>query len=628
MDPATDWTDGQIGAGLDFDGVDDYVDLTSLDFTSIANENAMTFGGWVKITGDITAADYTMGGNYDGHVTTAAFVLYSDYGGDGVGWRAGVADSNGFVDGVLTSTARDTTKQDTWQHIIMTWDGIDLKLYVDGTLDDTASGSLSINDVDYTAIGRQGVYDAKNMQGQIDEVRIYNRALSEGEIERLYKLTRPKIKAPTRDGLVGYWSMEEGSGTQVGDMSGNGNHGTMQNMDPATDWVTGKYGQGLDFDGSDDYVDANIPEISSVPLSVSFWMKPNDGTWRSILKISDGGLNVCSFGFDGTVNRYKFKMDADGDDTSIADTLNSLNKWVHVTATVTDEEVRLYRNADLRGTSSWPKTMNLNVLNIGDSPLASDLFQGKIDEVRIYNRALSEGEIETLYESGQAKLNSSQTDRLTDGLVGMWSFDGPDIAGTTAYDRSSGANHGTLTNGPQKTIGKVGQGLDFDGVDDNVTISANSAFEFGEAENWSVSLWTKYTDSNCNGNKVAVGRYNGRQWWIGCQGSEIAGGTLRDSDGVQQNFEGTTLLNDNQWHHLLLTVTRRVDNDRIDFYVDGNHEKNENPDFTGNFDIGADLFFGTFTGSDYLWSGQIDEARIYNRALSEDEIQRLYNMGR
>ena len=67
-------------------------------------------------------------------------------------------------------------------------------------------------------------------------------------------------------------------------------------------------------------------------------------------------------------------------------------------------------------------------------------------------------------------LNQSQNDLVTNGLVGLWSFNGDDISGTTAYDRSSGGNNGTLTSGPTAVKGKVGQALSFDGTDDYVSI--------------------------------------------------------------------------------------------------------------------------------------------------------------
>src|SRR3990167_5976240 len=62
---------------------------------------------------------------------------------------------------------------------------------------------------------------------------------------------------------------------------------------------------------------------------------------------------------------------------------------------------------------------------------------------------------------------------LNSGLVGYWSFDGKDMAGNTAYDRSGQNNNGTLTNGPTRTIGKIGQGLSFDGRNDVIDAGTN-----------------------------------------------------------------------------------------------------------------------------------------------------------
>jgi hypothetical protein len=59
------------------------------------------------------------------------------------------------------------------------------------------------------------------------------------------------------------------------------------------------------------------------------------------------------------------------------------------------------------------------------------------------------------------KVNKTATSSLTSGLVGYWTFDGADVSGTTATDRSGSGNNGTLTNGPTKAIGKIGQGLSF-----------------------------------------------------------------------------------------------------------------------------------------------------------------------
>ena len=90
---------------------------------------------------------------------------------------------------------------------------------------------------------------------------------------------------------------------------------------------------------------------------------------------------------------------------------------------------------------------------------------------------------------------ASQNQKLTNGLVGLWSFDGADMAGTVAYDRSGQGNNGTLTNGPSKAIGKIGQGLQFDGVDDRVPSGTSANFDFTYASSkFTWSGWIRPDD--------------------------------------------------------------------------------------------------------------------------------------
>src|SRR5919109_3965900 len=71
-------------------------------------------------------------------------------------------------------------------------------------------------------------------------------------------------------------------------------------------------------------------------------------------------------------------------------------------------------------------------------------------------------------------VNAPRSLGLTNGLVGWWTFDGSDISGVQAYDRSGNGNRGILTSGPTRTIGKIGQGLQFDGVNDYVSGPSSS----------------------------------------------------------------------------------------------------------------------------------------------------------
>src|SRR5712671_6332926 len=74
---------------------------------------------------------------------------------------------------------------------------------------------------------------------------------------------------------------------------------------------------------------------------------------------------------------------------------------------------------------------------------------------------------------------------LNSGLVGNWSFNQADLAGVIAYDRSGNANNGTLTNGPKQAIGKIGQGLSFDGTNDYVATTN----EINSSGDFTLSMW-------------------------------------------------------------------------------------------------------------------------------------------
>ena len=87
------------------------------------------------------------------------------------------------------------------------------------------------------------------------------------------------------NGLVGYWPCAAGGGLTAFDMSGYGNHGTLTNMDPGSDWVVGEKGRALDFDGTDDYVDAG--DVSGVLSLASPWTLATTGTLGALPNADD-----------------------------------------------------------------------------------------------------------------------------------------------------------------------------------------------------------------------------------------------------------------------------------------------------------------------------------------------------
>ena len=210
---------------------------------------------------------------------------------------------------------------------------------------------------------------------------------------------------------------------------------------------------------------------------------------------------------------------------------------------------------------------------------------------------------------------------LTHGLVGHWTFDGSDISGTRAKDRSGLNNHGTLTSGPTVVSGKIGQALQFDGVDDDVRVTDSNSISLGN-QNLSFSIWAYNTNRNLFEAPAVFGKTNGADYdytlRISNNGiSDAQYSVFQDADITPATGTGPKW---NEWQHLAVVKNGTT----VSVYADGV--------FSGsgtvtNTDSNGDIYIGSLAGGNYF-KGQIDDVRLYNRALSAGEVQRLYNQGR
>ncbi|NQE53322.1 hypothetical protein C5S29_06990 [ANME-1 cluster archaeon GoMg3.2] len=200
---------------------------------------------------------------------------------------------------------------------------------------------------------------------------------------------------PSEGGLVGYWNFNEGSGNIAYDSSGSGNDGTIH----GATFVSGISGQALSFDGKDDYVSAPVDINPTVmpQMTITAWVRADDDSGGTIVSHDNGG-------FDRTID-----IDTRGGGKGwsvfsgswvVGYSPVTIGEWFFLAAVYDQsaETVKLYVNGALISEEKGKLGSGWDYINIGKNPSFGDYFSGTVDEVMIYNYALSADEINALYD--------------------------------------------------------------------------------------------------------------------------------------------------------------------------------------------------------------------------------------
>ena len=216
---------------------------------------------------------------------------------------------------------------------------------------------------------------------------------------------------------ISYWKFDEGSGTLAADLGTSGFSGNI--VGPV--YTTGKYGNALSFDGTNDYVTlAGTTAYDNMgAITISAWINPastgENGKGRILAK--SAGTNLPSMGWsfyltNEVTNGIKFAVDhtsAHLEHASVANAI-TLNQWQFVAVTwdgsATAANAHIYVNGNEVGYSVADNAVGTRAsdigkaLYIGNNPALSRTFKGNIDDVKVYNRVLSASEITNLYSNG------------------------------------------------------------------------------------------------------------------------------------------------------------------------------------------------------------------------------------
>jgi hypothetical protein len=631
MSTTTSPTIGKIGQALKFNGTSSYISVPNSSFVSPAS---ITISFWFKQPS--LDASTIMG------------LVNKDVGSIGPPYALQIAANSRALTFLVTNSANaaftissSNLTLGVWHHAVGIFNSATqtMTLYIDGA--QASSGAAS--DIGATSgnlnIGQQKAGFSRYFNGTLDDVRIYNRALSATEVALLYAAGQAHVGDASvvlpavnlLSGLVGYWPLNEGSGTVTRDYSTSGNTGTLVG---SPTWTSGKYGKALSFNGSSNYVTIPDPSnifsfLSSTNFTVSLWVKPT--SIASGAFIGKGTTDYWYVGFSS--NSLYARMSNGGAINRSLGSVIPTNKWSFVVAVFGSHAAPLIYangvNVTNNSVSNVPFPTLSGSLTLGELN-GGTFYSGAEDDVHIYNRALSAAEVKQLYMDEGVNIDHSNTVTLSTGLVGHWITSGNAInwKTSTIADTSGNGNTGTLvgmstTTSP--TIGKIGQALKFNGSSSIISNFLSSISPAGSSR--TICAWFR-TSSAAREGLVGARNFSGVGFVFdvnnGGAGNlgyfHTGGNSLTVSAGITPG----------KWYDACATynATTLV----AALYLNGTLLGSQ-----GSFSADAANAFNGVIGDEsiagngaanHLFAGTIDDVRIYNRALSAQEVQQLYLMGK
>ena len=446
-------------------------------------------------------------------------------------------------------------------------------------------------------------------------------------------------------GQSAYWKFDEGTGTSTSDSSVNNNDGTIS----GATWLTEDFcviGKCLRYDGSDDVT--TVTNATAIDLNDNLAAAHSFSVW--FRASTDGEGDAGQIYQKGTTTYLRVDsqsgsnvdVEASVDLATTDATVNisapiTTNTWNHVVVVYTDDsddEIDIYINGNLRGSStngSGAPAADTNNLLIGGTTTAN--FHGEIDEFKVYNFARTSAQIKTDFDSrgtgkgagvsfGQNAQNLSGT--LSNGLVGYWKEDEASFLNGTV---DSSGNSTLLTDsagGVTTAIGKFGNGGDFESANSEYFYAADNAI-LSVTGSLTLTAWIKPET-------VTSGTYNIIAKW---DGSNEMYRMYQLADEIVLEIEtGNTVTSDaanlaaSTFYHVAGVYDASTATAKI--YINGSLAgttpagtiPSSITDDGGRFHIGSED--STTTAANF-YDGVIDEARVYNRVLTLSEVEGLYN---
>lgn len=412
--------------------------------------------------------------------------------------------------------------------------------------------------------------------------------------------------------------------TDAKDYSGNGNDGT-----PYGGLSFGS--NGASFDGVDDYIDLDkkIGDLESFTVSANYYLSSLSSGQNMIYEDNNCRFRVDKDSFYILVWNNR---NGSGSFTQLNGYTPKLDVFTSLQLVVDNYTYKIYENGVEQTyitTTTSDFSRNSTNANIGRSADANSYYKGKINNVAIFNSALSDSQITELYNNegvpdGVTLPNPDNGDvNLTNGLVAYYPFNG------NVNDESGNGNDGVVDGASltQDRKGNTNSAYSFDGVDDYIEIPHSDEFNLTD---FTLVAWCRISEIGEHGARL-IHKWNNNSSWnthnyglgLSSNGYSIVG--FKNLQPSVQGFgaEGNTNNNDDNWHQIIGCVKG---GEFIKIYVDGVLENSEEITAVPEY-ANSPIRIGK-TEDSINWygcpKGDIDNIRIYNRVLNEAEIETLY----
>ena len=540
---------------------------------------------------------------------------------------------------MIDSSSRNLNK---WYHVVATFNGAYAKLYLNGVqikcLISPANTAYSdslyqpkySSGTNHLLIGNRPLDKGYNFhfEGNIDDIRIYNRELTFSEVKVLYHEGGYDTNSIPTNGLVAWYPF---TGNTL-DSSGNNNHGTNYGATLTTDRF-GNKNSAYSFNGTNQRIDIPNKSILSFPnavFSYSFWAKINP---------NNNGFILCKYDIINNFEYYSYSSSTQdnmdfgtlnlsgtcgplGNNTAVSSYYSQWHHFVFIGNGTKGSNIfidgKLIQTKSYVNCAMGTGTGKLYI-GMGGGYNQQTYFSGSIDDIGLYNRALDSSEVQALYHEGGYDTNTIPTN----GLVAWYPFTG------NTLDSSGNNNHGTNYGATLTTdrFGKTSSAYSFNGNGNYINVLNSNTLKFNGQI--TISTWVKPNSLPSPVSYVlSKGADGGTPY--GYEVILISNGSAQmdswDSTGMKNGYTSSPVnsIQVNKWNHILF----KYDGTYAKTYING-VLTNTSPVKNTIFSNAYDLKFGKryISGLPYYFNGNMDDIAIYNRALDSIEIQIIYHDG-